>query len=140
MSVLDHPIKANTLWKYYQNKNNSKTTSTPAHLILTPSDNNKILNSHSFFAAGPLLISTFRILFQCVRFLFHRFRFLFPRFRFDFISTDGFRLSLKYEQFENNAREREAKKETKPGNTKHKQISVATLPFACGAQTHSLSS
>jgi hypothetical protein len=51
-TVSGNSLKANTLWKYYQNKNNSKTTSTPAHLILTPSDNNKILNFMKFSDMG----------------------------------------------------------------------------------------
>ena len=45
-------LKSNTLWKYYQNKNNNKTTSTPAHLILAPSDSNKILNFMKFADIG----------------------------------------------------------------------------------------
>lgn len=45
-------LNSNTLWKYYQNKNNNKTSSTPAHLILTPSDNDKILNFMKFTDLG----------------------------------------------------------------------------------------
>jgi heme/copper-type cytochrome/quinol oxidase subunit 2 len=45
-------LKSNTLWKYYQNRNNNKTTSTPAHLVLSPSDNAKILNFMKFSDVG----------------------------------------------------------------------------------------
>jgi hypothetical protein len=45
-------LKSNTLWKYYQNRNNNKTTSTPAHLVLSPSDNAKILNFMKFSDIG----------------------------------------------------------------------------------------
>merc|ERR1712054_656851 len=37
---------------YYQNKNNNKTTSTPAHLVLAPSDNDKVLNFMKFSDLG----------------------------------------------------------------------------------------
>jgi hypothetical protein len=47
-----HNVKSNTLWKYYQNKNNNKTTTTPSHLILSPSDNDKILNFMKFSDIG----------------------------------------------------------------------------------------
>jgi collagenase-like PrtC family protease len=45
-------LNSNTLWKYYQNKNNNKTTSTPSHLILSPTDNDKILNFMKFSDLG----------------------------------------------------------------------------------------
>jgi hypothetical protein len=45
-------LNSNTLWKYYQNKNNNKTTSTPAHLVLSPSDNDKVLNFMKFSDLG----------------------------------------------------------------------------------------
>ena len=45
-------LKSNTLWKYYQNQNNNKTTSTPAHLILAPSDSDKVLNFMKFSDMG----------------------------------------------------------------------------------------
>lgn len=45
-------LNSNTLWKYYQNKNNNKTTSTPAHLILAPSDSDKVLNFMKFSDLG----------------------------------------------------------------------------------------
>jgi heme/copper-type cytochrome/quinol oxidase subunit 2 len=45
-------LKSNTLWKYYQNRSNNKTTSTPAHLVLSPSDNAKILNFMKFSDVG----------------------------------------------------------------------------------------
>lgn len=45
-------LNSNTLWKYYQNKNNNKTTSTPAHLVLAPSDSDKILNFMKFSDLG----------------------------------------------------------------------------------------
>jgi hypothetical protein len=45
-------LNSNTLWKHYQNKNNNKTTSTPAHLILAPSDSDKVLNFMKFSDLG----------------------------------------------------------------------------------------
>jgi len=45
-------LQTNTMWKYYQNKNNSKLTSTPAHLLLSPSDNSKVLNFMNFNDIG----------------------------------------------------------------------------------------
>jgi hypothetical protein len=45
-------LQTNTLWKYYQNKNNSKLTSTPAHLLLSPSDNSKVVNFMNFNDIG----------------------------------------------------------------------------------------
>ena len=41
-------LQTNTLWKYYQNKNSSKSTSTPAHLLLSPNDNSKVMNFMNF--------------------------------------------------------------------------------------------
>jgi len=40
------------MWKYYQNKPTSKLTSTPAHLLLSPSDNSKVLNFMNFNDLG----------------------------------------------------------------------------------------
>jgi heme/copper-type cytochrome/quinol oxidase subunit 2 len=37
-------LKSNTLWKYHQNNKNSNMSSTPAHVVLTPSDNSNIVN------------------------------------------------------------------------------------------------
>jgi len=37
-------LKSNTLWKYHQNNKNSNISSTPAHVILTPSDNSNLIN------------------------------------------------------------------------------------------------
>ena len=45
-------LNSNTLWKYYQNRNNNKTTSTPAHLVLSPTDNSKIINFMKFADLG----------------------------------------------------------------------------------------
>lgn len=45
-------LSSNTLWKYYQNRNNNKTTSTPAHLVLSPTDNSKIINFMKFADLG----------------------------------------------------------------------------------------
>ena len=45
-------LQTNTLWKHYQNKNNSKLTSTPAHLLLSPSDNSKVVNFMNFNDIG----------------------------------------------------------------------------------------
>ena len=45
-------LNSNTLWKYYQNRNNNKTTSTPAHLVLSPTDNSKIINFMKFSDLG----------------------------------------------------------------------------------------
>jgi hypothetical protein len=45
-------LKANTLWKYHQNKNISSSTSTPAHLLLLPNDNSNILNFMNFDEIG----------------------------------------------------------------------------------------
>ena len=45
-------LQTNTLWKHYQNKNNSKLTSTPAHLLLSPNDNTKVLNFMNFNDIG----------------------------------------------------------------------------------------
>ena len=36
------------LWKFYQNKNNKNSTTTPSHLLLNTSDNSKILNYMDF--------------------------------------------------------------------------------------------
>ena len=45
-------LKANTLWKYHQNKNTGSSTSTPAHLLLLPNDNSNILNFMNFDEIG----------------------------------------------------------------------------------------
>jgi len=45
-------LQTNTLWKHYQNKSNSKLTSTPAHLLLSPSDNSKVVNFMNFNDIG----------------------------------------------------------------------------------------
>lgn len=51
-SANSNSLKSNTLWKYYQNQNNNKTTSTPAHLVLAPSDSDKVLNFMKFSDMG----------------------------------------------------------------------------------------
>jgi hypothetical protein len=40
------------LWKHYQNKNNTSQVNTPAHLLLSPSGNNKSLNNMDFSHIG----------------------------------------------------------------------------------------
>jgi hypothetical protein len=45
-------LSSNALWKYYQSKSNNKTTSTPSHLILSPTDNSKIINFMKFSDLG----------------------------------------------------------------------------------------
>jgi hypothetical protein len=45
-------LKTNTLWKYYQNKNTSSATITPAHLVLAPNDKSNILNFMNFNNIG----------------------------------------------------------------------------------------
>jgi heme/copper-type cytochrome/quinol oxidase subunit 2 len=37
-------LKSNTLWKYHQNNKNTNISSTPAHVVLTPSDNSNLVN------------------------------------------------------------------------------------------------
>jgi hypothetical protein len=45
-------LKSNTLWKHYKSRKISQTTSTPAHLLLSPSDNAKTLNLMNFADLG----------------------------------------------------------------------------------------
>jgi len=45
-------LQTNNMWKYYQNKNTTRLTSTPAHLLLSPSDNSKVLNFMNFNDIG----------------------------------------------------------------------------------------
>jgi hypothetical protein len=45
-------LSSNTLWKYYQNRNNNKTTPIPAHLVLSPTENAKITNFMKFADLG----------------------------------------------------------------------------------------
>ena len=45
-------LKSNTLWKHYKSRKISQTTSTPAHLLLSPSDNSKVLNFMNFSDLG----------------------------------------------------------------------------------------
>ena len=45
-------LQSNTLWKHYQLNNNSNGSSTPAHILLSPSDNTKILNFTNFNDIG----------------------------------------------------------------------------------------
>ena len=45
-------LQTNTLWKYYQNKNNTKLSSTPAHILLSPSDSSKVANFLNFNDLG----------------------------------------------------------------------------------------
>ena len=46
-SNLSHS-ESNGFWKHYQNKNLAKVTNTPAHLILTPEDNSRVINFMDF--------------------------------------------------------------------------------------------
>jgi len=48
---------SNGFWKHYQNKNSNKASTTPAHLVLTPSDNNKVVNFMDFDSSG---LSTYK--------------------------------------------------------------------------------
>ena len=48
----EQTMQSNTLWKHYQLNNNSNGSSTPAHVILSPSDNTKILNFTNFNDIG----------------------------------------------------------------------------------------
>ena len=41
-------LNKNNLWKFYKNKNLGKTTCTPSHLILAPSDNNNVISFMNF--------------------------------------------------------------------------------------------
>jgi hypothetical protein len=45
-------LESNGFWKHYQNKKSNKVSSTPAHLMLTPSDNAKVINFMDFDGAG----------------------------------------------------------------------------------------
>ena len=51
-NTAEQTIQSNTLWKHYQLNNNSNGTSTPAHVILSPTDNSKILNFTNFDDIG----------------------------------------------------------------------------------------
>jgi hypothetical protein len=48
----EQTLQSNTLWKHYQLNTNSNGSSTPAHLLLSPSDNAKILNFTNFNDIG----------------------------------------------------------------------------------------
>lgn len=45
-------LESNSFWKHYQNKSSNKVSSSPAHLLLTPSDNSKVINFMDFDGAG----------------------------------------------------------------------------------------
>ena len=45
-------LESNTFWKHYQNKKSNKLSNSPAHLILAPSDNSKVINFMDFDSAG----------------------------------------------------------------------------------------
>jgi len=47
----DTNLTANNLWKYYQNKSNDQVV-TPAHMLVIPSDNYKLLNFYNFNDLG----------------------------------------------------------------------------------------
>lgn len=50
-------LNANTLWKYYQNKSTSKLSSTPSHLLLSPSGNTNLMNFMNFNDIGSNISS-----------------------------------------------------------------------------------
>ena len=50
-------LESNSFWKHYQNKKTNKLSSSPAHLLLTPSDNSKVINFMDFDSAG---LSTYK--------------------------------------------------------------------------------
>ena len=50
--------ESNTFWKNMNNKSAGKVTSTPSHLILSPSDNSKILNFLNFNSIGSNTLDT----------------------------------------------------------------------------------
>ena len=45
-------LSKNNLWKFYKNKNSGAATSTPGHLILSPTDNNNLVNFMNFSGFG----------------------------------------------------------------------------------------
>lgn len=45
-------LESNTLWKHYQNNQLGQNTNTPSHLILSPNDNNNIINFINFNNLG----------------------------------------------------------------------------------------
>lgn len=45
-------LNSGTLWKYFQSKNSLNSTSTPAHLLLSPSDDSKAINFMNFSQLG----------------------------------------------------------------------------------------
>ena len=47
----DTNLTTNNLWKYYQNKSNDQVI-TPAHMLVIPSDNHKLLNFYNFNDLG----------------------------------------------------------------------------------------
>jgi len=47
-----HSLDSNVLWKHYQKKNNTSQLNTPAHVILSPNDNNNSLNFIDFSNVG----------------------------------------------------------------------------------------
>ena len=50
-------LESNSFWKHYQNKKTNKVSNSPAHLLLTPSDNSKVINFMDFDGAG---LSTYK--------------------------------------------------------------------------------
>ena len=54
----DSTSSSNTLWETFKSKKSSKTTSTPAHLILSPTDNNKVLDFTSNNTLGNNTLQT----------------------------------------------------------------------------------
>ena len=50
-------LESNSFWKHYQNKKTNKLSTSPAHLILSPTDNSKVINFMDFDSAG---LSTYK--------------------------------------------------------------------------------
>lgn len=51
-NTTESSLKSNSLWKHYKSRKTGQTTSTPAHLLLSPSDNAKSVNFMNFSDLG----------------------------------------------------------------------------------------
>jgi hypothetical protein len=51
-NINEKSLNSNNLWKYYQIKQNTDQVNTPGHLLLSPTDNNLILNNIDFSNVG----------------------------------------------------------------------------------------
>ena len=56
-TATEKTTSSNKFWKNFQSKTSNQLTSTPAHLILSPTDNNKILNFINFNDLGSSTLS-----------------------------------------------------------------------------------